>query len=195
MDLAPERTSAREIRFKLNEQASADGLNHGVGITVYMQDQSLRDIGALNGEDRISTLSAKRPGKTRLGKILCSIKRHRHTSCFRLNRAILSNREVANWTVSSDAKFTARASGLRKAVWFRFHCPEHQSLARESALRGISKRFFHQLNTNKRDLIPRASTNWCKDARRRLASSLSPVIAQRRLPPDWGWRMRHFASI
>lgn len=123
-----------------------------MGIAVYAQDQSFRDLRPLHTEDRIPAFSPEGSGQTRLRQVPCRIKRHRHASCFRLNRAILSNREVANCTVNSDAKFTARAPNLREAIWFRFHGSEHRSLTRDDVLRGISKRFLHQLNTSKRDL-------------------------------------------
>jgi hypothetical protein len=107
MDLTPERTRAREIGFKLNEQASADGLDQGMGIAVYAQDQSFRDLCPSQSEDGIPALSPKGSRKTRLRQVLSSIKRYGHASCFRLNHTILSNREVADWTLNSDAKLTA----------------------------------------------------------------------------------------
>src|SRR5882724_2799554 len=125
MDPTPERTSARKIRFKLNQQASADGLYQGMRIAIYAQDQRFRDICPSHSEDRIPAFSPKGSGETRLRQVLCSIKRHRHASGFRLNRTILSNGKVSNLTVNADAKFTARASGLREAICFRFHGSEH----------------------------------------------------------------------
>jgi hypothetical protein len=153
MDLTPKSARARETGFKLNQQASADGFNHGMGMAVYAQDQSFRDLCPWHSEDGIPAFSPEGSGKTRLRQVLCSIERHRHASCFRLNHAILCNREVADWTVYSDAKLTAQAPDLWETIRFRFHRSEHRSLAREYAPRGISKRFLHQLNTSKRDLI------------------------------------------
>src|ERR1035441_1002132 len=172
MDLPPERTRARQIGFKLNEQASANGLNQGMGIAVYAQDQSFWDLCPSHSEDGIPAFSSKRSGKTRLRQVLCRIKRHRHASCFRLNHAVLSNREVADWTDNSDAKFTARAPDLREVVWFRSHRSEHRSLALDYVVLGISKRFLHQLNTSKRDLTVGAPTNSCTNGQRQLAAAL-----------------------
>jgi hypothetical protein len=107
MDLTLERARAREIGLKLNERASAEGLNQGVGIALYAQVQSFRKLCTSKGEDGIPAFSAKGSRKTRLRQVLSNVKRYRHASCFRLNYPILSNREVADWTVNSDAKFAA----------------------------------------------------------------------------------------
>jgi hypothetical protein len=138
MDLTPERACAREIGLKLNELASAEGLNQGMGIALFAQDQSFRERCPSQGEDGIPAFSAEGSGKTRLRQVLSSVKRYRHASCFGLNYAILSNREIADWTVNSDAKFAARASDFGKAVRRRFHRSEHRSLAREYSVRGIA---------------------------------------------------------
>jgi hypothetical protein len=107
MDLTPERARAREIRLKLNQQASAEGLNQGMGIALYARDQSFGELCPSQGEDGIPAFSAKGSRKTRLRQIPSSVKRYRQASCFSLDNAILSNREVADWTVNSDAKFAA----------------------------------------------------------------------------------------
>src|SRR5260370_25135762 len=116
MNLTPERARTRQIRFKRSEQASADGLNQGMGIAVYAQDQSFRDPCPSQSEDGIPAFSPKGSRKTRFRQVLSRIKRYRHASCFRLNDAVLSNRDVANWTVNSHAKFTILASDLRETV-------------------------------------------------------------------------------
>jgi len=78
-----------------------------MGVAVYAQDQSFRDLCASQSENGIPAFSSKRSGKTRLRQVLSGIKRYRHAPRFRLNHAVLSNWEVADWTVNSDAKFTA----------------------------------------------------------------------------------------
>jgi hypothetical protein len=78
-----------------------------MGIALHAQDQTFRELCPSQGEDGIPAFSAKGFRKTRLRQVLSSVKRYRHASCFGLNYAILSHREVADWTVNSDAKFAA----------------------------------------------------------------------------------------
>jgi hypothetical protein len=87
-----------------------------MGIAVYAQDQSSRYLCPSHSKDGIPAFSPKGSGKTRLRQVLCSIERHGHASCFRLNHAILSNREIADRTDNSDAEFTARTPDLRATV-------------------------------------------------------------------------------
>ncbi len=135
-----------------------------MGIAVYTQDRSFRNFCLSHSEDGIAAFSTKGSGKARLRQVLCSIKRHRHSSGSGLDGAIFSNREVADWAFNSDAKFAARSADLGEAIRFRSHSSEHGSFAREYAVRGIAKRFLHQLNTSKRKLVHCAHTNSCANA-------------------------------
>ena len=130
-------------------------------IAVYARVQSRRDPYFWHGENGIPAFSPKGSRKARLWQVPCSIKRHRHSSGSGFDGSILANREVADWTLNSDAKFTARAPDLGEAICFLFHSPEHRSVARKWVLRGILKRFLHQLNTSKRELLPLAHKNSC----------------------------------
>jgi hypothetical protein len=72
-------------------------------------------------------------------QILSGIERNRHAAGSWLDRAILSNRQIACWAINANAKLPAGAPDLGQSIHFFLHRSKHRlsSVAGGCILHGI----------------------------------------------------------
>jgi hypothetical protein len=108
-------------------------------ITVQAEEQSRPDSSREHCEYRISAFAPERSGKAGFWQILSGIERNRHAAGSWLDRAILSNRQIACWAINANAKLPAGTPDLGQSIHFFLRRSKHglSSVAGGGILRGI----------------------------------------------------------
>jgi hypothetical protein len=119
-------------------------LDESMRIAVRAKEQSARDLRREHREHRISAFSTKFSGKAMYGQVLCGIERNRHSAGSWLDRAVLSNAEIAHRAFDPNAELPAGAPDLGQPICFRLHGSKHglSGVANGSILHGMLNQFY-----------------------------------------------------